>query len=96
MQGTGANSARDPSSQSWWIRDLILAAGFLTRLPLPVIEPGDRQLLRTGWCFPLVGAGIGVAGGLLAWISHGLGLPAVACALVACAAFCAALIVFCD
>ena len=83
MLGTGTKPSRDPSSDPWWIRDLTIAAGFLTRLPFPTIDPGDRQLLRTGWCFPLVGAAIGVAGGLLAFGAQTLGLPLLACALVA-------------
>lgn len=82
MRGTGKKPPFDVSSQPWWIRDLILAARFLTRLPLPAVDPGDRQLLRTGWCFPLVGAAIGAAGGLLALGTLSFGLPALACALV--------------
>jgi adenosylcobinamide-GDP ribazoletransferase len=83
MQGTGTKPTRDPSSWPWWFRDLVLAAGFLTRLPVPTFDPEGRELLRTGWCFPLVGAAIGILGGILVWGSQALGLPVFACALVA-------------
>ncbi len=60
-----------------------MAAGFLTRLPLPPVNPGERKLLRAGWCFPLVGAVIGAAGGIVLWIAAALDLPAMACGLAA-------------
>jgi adenosylcobinamide-GDP ribazoletransferase len=81
MRGSGTKPSLDASSQPWWIRDLLLAAGFLTRVPLPAFDPGDRRLSRTGWCFPLVGAAIGAAGGLLALGALAFGLPVLACAL---------------
>jgi adenosylcobinamide-GDP ribazoletransferase len=83
MRGTGTKPTRDPSSHPWWIRDLILAAGFLTRVPMPSTDAGDRLLMRTGWCFPLVGAAIGVFGGLLALSAYLIGVPVFASALVA-------------
>lgn len=86
MQGTGAQPSPDPSSVSWWVRDLVVAARFLTRAPLPAIDTGDRKLMRAGWCFPVVGAVIGGAGGLVAWLGLSLGLPAAASALLAIAA----------
>lgn len=86
MQGTGTKPSRDPSSHPWWIRDLVLAASFLTRLPFPPVDPGERQLLRTGWCFPLIGLGIGAFGGFVAWAAQAMGLPIHACALLALAA----------
>ena len=83
MQETGTKPMRDPSSHPWWIRDLIIAAGFLTRLPVPSTDAGDRQLMRTGWCFPLVGTAIGGFGGLLALSTYLIGMPVFASALVA-------------
>jgi adenosylcobinamide-GDP ribazoletransferase len=83
MQPSGTNPYFDPSSPPWWIRDLVLAAGFLTRISFPAINPGDRQLLRTGWCFPVVGAIVGALGALLACIAQSLGIPEFACALLA-------------
>ena len=86
MQGTGAKPPNDLSDTTWWVRDLVVAARFLTRLPTPAIDTGDRKLMRASWCFPVVGAGIGCIGGLAAWLGQSLGLPIVASALLAIAA----------
>jgi adenosylcobinamide-GDP ribazoletransferase len=39
--------------------------------------------MRTGWCFPIVGVGIGCLAGVALWLGDTLGLPVVACALIA-------------
>ena len=74
---------REPLLVSWWVRDLVIVTGFLTRSPLPVIDTGDRGLMRASWCFPLIGAAIGGGGGLLAVFSLSLGLPVFAAAIIA-------------
>ena len=74
-----------PSSPlSLWWRDLVLATTFLTRLPLGrglAAEPGE--LARAARVMPLVGAGVGLGGGLVYAIGDGLGLPSFLSALLA-------------
>ncbi|MCR6629006.1 MAG: adenosylcobinamide-GDP ribazoletransferase [Magnetospirillum sp.] len=65
------------------LADLHLAAAFLTRLPLPdcgVVAPGG--LARSMRLFPLVGAGIGAAAGLVFLLADAV-LPDLAAALLA-------------
>ena len=58
-----------------WTDDIRVAAAFLTRLPVPVREPAWPQRLgRAAWAFPVIGAGIGVAGGLAYVAGMALGL----------------------
>lgn len=83
MQGTGSNSSPGSPTRVWWLRDFMLATGFLTRLPIPAVDPQGRPIMRTSWCFPLVGAGVGCLAGVALWLGDTLGLPAVACALIA-------------
>lgn len=83
MHGTDEKPPLEPTRVSWWVRDFVIVAGFLTRLPLPVIDTEDRGLMRASWCFALVGAAIGAGGGLLAWFSLSLGVPALAAAIIA-------------
>ena len=83
MQGTGSTTSRPAPSHPWWVRDLLLAFGFLTRLPIPTTNPDDRPIMRTAWCFPLVGVAVGAIAGLLLWFTHAIGLPGMACALLA-------------
>lgn len=66
-----------------WLADLHLAATFLTRLPLPdpgTVPPGG--LAAAMRCFPLVGAGLGLAAGLIAAAASTV-LPPLAAALLA-------------
>ncbi len=67
----------------WW-EELRLALGFLTRLPVPrseEVQPG--ALARAGWCFPVVGLGLGLMGGAAYAFVAALGLPPLPAALVA-------------
>lgn len=49
-----------------WLRDLQVAAGFLTRLPIRPEEPaGLSALARAARCFPLVGLGVGLIAGVV-------------------------------
>lgn len=57
------------------VDDLRIVAAFLTRFPFArgrTTMPGC--LARAGWAFPVVGAGIGLCGGLVFAIAMGLGL----------------------
>lgn len=69
------------------LRDLRIAACFLTRLPVrwPPDAPADA-LARSMRLFPLLGAGIGLAAGLVWALALGLGAPALVAALLALAA----------
>ncbi len=60
----------------------MLAATFLSRLPLPAV-PLPGTLAEAGWAFPLVGAGIGGVGGIAFGLATVLGLPVSAAALMA-------------
>jgi adenosylcobinamide-GDP ribazoletransferase len=76
-----------------WLGDLALAARLLTRLPfLPgpdAAAPGPaepRPLGRAVRVFPLVGAGVGLASGVIYAILSAIGLPDILAAIVALAA----------
>lgn len=71
-------------SAATWRDDILLAARFLTRLPLPAPAEGPPGgLAQASWTFPLVGAVVGLLGGLANVIAIWLGLPALAAALIA-------------
>jgi len=63
--------------------EILLAAGFLTRFPVPSVVHEDRSLARAGWAFPLVGLVVGAAGGAVFALADRLGLPMLACGLLA-------------
>lgn len=67
-------------------REFLDAVRFLTRLPLPAAADGRFDLAGAVWAFPLVGAGIGAASGLVFASAWALGLPRPGCALLALAA----------
>ena len=61
---TNSDSSRPwPGTPGDWVEDLRLAAGFLTRLPLA--PSADRPLAQAARVFPLVGAALGLAAGLI-------------------------------
>ncbi len=68
-----------------WLDDLHLAAGFLTRVvPAPQGDDGARPLAQAARAFALVGAGLGLAAGVVFAAAAKLGLPpslAAICAL---------------
>ncbi|MBF0166725.1 MAG: adenosylcobinamide-GDP ribazoletransferase [Alphaproteobacteria bacterium] len=67
-----------------FLRDLRLAALFLTRLPLaPLPEAQLVPLAQTMRAFPLVGAAIGLVGGLALMLAEHLEWPPLATGLVA-------------
>jgi adenosylcobinamide-GDP ribazoletransferase len=65
------------------LREAQLACMILTRLPVGRIEGTTPPLASTVWTFPLVGAGVGLISGLVFVAASGLGLPALAAALLA-------------
>ncbi|OAN48150.1 adenosylcobinamide-GDP ribazoletransferase [Paramagnetospirillum marisnigri] len=75
-------SSPPPPPPGNWLAELHLAASFMTRLPLPdpgYVPGGLAPAMRT---FPLVGAGVGLAAGLVGAASAAL-LPPLAAALLA-------------
>lgn len=73
-----------PATWSSWRDDLAAATMFLTRLPLPVrlmpLGPVGARALRA---FPVLGALIGLACGLVFWLASAIDLPPLAAALLA-------------
>lgn len=60
-------------------RDLAIALGLLTRLPLPALAFPEADARRPGqaaWAYPLVGLAVAGAGVAAAGLLNGLGLPA--------------------
>jgi adenosylcobinamide-GDP ribazoletransferase len=56
--------------------ELHAAAAFLTRLPLGSATPADGAVIaHAAWAFPIIGAGIGLAGAAVAAFAHKFGLP---------------------
>jgi adenosylcobinamide-GDP ribazoletransferase len=47
----------------------------LTRLPVGWLSSSSSDLARSVWAFPLVGLAVGLIGGLVYWLLHGLGVP---------------------
>src|SRR5215470_12594894 len=72
-----------PDYGAWW-SDLKVAAAFLTRLPIRTDgSAGMAALARASRCFPLVGLGIGLAGGILYALAVALDLPPLLAAIIA-------------
>jgi adenosylcobinamide-GDP ribazoletransferase len=75
-----------PNYGAWWA-DLKFATAFLTRLPIGPGNIGDMSALaRASRCFPVVGLGIGLLGGILYALATALDLPPLLAAIVAVAA----------
>ncbi|MDP6351662.1 MAG: adenosylcobinamide-GDP ribazoletransferase [Alphaproteobacteria bacterium] len=66
-----------------WITDLGIAAAFLTRLPIRTrIGAVPGRLGAAAWAFPVIGAAVGLGGGLLYALAFAIGLtPALAAML---------------
>ena len=64
-----------------------MAAGFLTRLPMPALRRDDVPTLAAGfWAFPLVGAVVGLIGAATALVAMWLGATAATASILALAA----------
>lgn len=67
-----------------WLDDLRTAVAFLTRLPMPHPQgPMPENFVRAHRVFPIVGAGIGLAVGLLCLALRAIGVPDLAAAALA-------------
>lgn len=64
----------------WW-SDLRVAAAFLTRLPMRT--PDSGALGPAARCFPVVGLGVGLLGGVVYGVAQGLSLPPLLAAVLA-------------
>lgn len=66
------------------LAETVAAFALLTRLPVGLIPvPWTRELRHAAWAYPLVGAAVGLIGGVTYWIVAGLGVPAVLAAIFA-------------
>ncbi len=77
-----ASEKPDMGGRGGRIAQLRLAVSFLTRWPIAA-QAGGGGLADTVWAFPLVGAGLGFAGGAVFLVAVWLGLPSLAAALLA-------------
>lgn len=82
---------RWPPDYSGWWTDLKVAAAFLTRLPIRLGDTGGMAALaRASRCFPVVGLGIGLLGGILYALAIAIDLPPLLAAVIAIAGVTAA------
>ena len=66
------------------LAETVAAFALLTRLPVGLMPvPWTRELRHAAWAYPLVGAAVGLIGGLTYWIVQGLGVPPVLAAIFA-------------
>jgi len=80
-EDTGSDSSVD--LQAWWT-DTGTAAAFLTKLPIDGGAARDlRRLARASRTFPLIGLGVGLAGGIVYAVAHGLSLDPTIAAILA-------------
>lgn len=78
----GASMASDdragPDPRAAGLSDLITGLAFLTRVPgMPPqwgSPPAPGQIAKAAWTFPVIGAGIGIAGGIALLIAVAIGL----------------------
>jgi len=71
-----------------WVKarlaETVAAFALLTRLPAGLIPvPWTRELRRAAWAYPLVGAAVGLIGGLTYWVLNILGVPPALAAIFA-------------
>jgi adenosylcobinamide-GDP ribazoletransferase len=66
------------------LEEFVLALGLLTRFPLPAFQvTGAATLASSLWAYPLAGALVGGAGGLVFWLATEAGFNAIAATLIA-------------
>ena len=64
------------------MHDIWAAASLLTRLPVPVEhERAGLRAAQAVWAWPIVGAALGAAAGIVAWTLLSLGAPTLLCAV---------------
>jgi adenosylcobinamide-GDP ribazoletransferase len=72
---------------SRWMKDILLAVIFLTRLPVKLKEGTESpKLAEVIWAFPVVGVVVGAFASLVMLIGFQLGLDPLVCGLIAVAA----------
>jgi adenosylcobinamide-GDP ribazoletransferase len=74
-----------PRQLAEWSTDLRVALGFLTRLPAGGTGAAG-SLSRATRVYPVIGLGVGLAGGAAFWLAGALGLPPLVAGLIAVAA----------
>ena len=78
------SARRQRGAEKLLLRDLKVALLFLTRFPVQVDGTATmRDLAGAVYAFPVVGAVIGLLGGLAYWGAMRIGLPALPAALIA-------------
>ncbi|MDP7190334.1 MAG: adenosylcobinamide-GDP ribazoletransferase [Alphaproteobacteria bacterium] len=78
------NAAEGRKILSGWRDDLCLATRFLTRIPLGRGEKAGKGAVAASMrAFPLVGAGLGISGGVAFLVAAGLGLSSLPSAILA-------------
>jgi adenosylcobinamide-GDP ribazoletransferase len=66
------------------LEELGLAIGLLTRFPLPVFtSSGTATIASSLWAYPIAGALVGAAAGVVFWLATIAGFSALACVLLA-------------
>jgi adenosylcobinamide-GDP ribazoletransferase len=66
--------------------DIRTGLAFLTHLPVGAGPEDGADLIRAGWTFPVIGAGVGAFGALIYWLAHAFGLQPFICGVFAVAA----------
>lgn len=83
MSDPSPSPSQQPHSRQRWFGDLRLALMLLTRLPLPRSEQPAGDVARAAWIFPLVGALIGLGGGVIFMVANHLGFGIASAGLLA-------------
>src|SRR5262245_55004882 len=66
------------------LAETVAAFALLTRLPVGLVPIAwTHELRHASWAYPLVGAAVGLIGGLIYWIAHGLSVPSALAAILA-------------
>ena len=64
------------------LEDILLALTFFTRIPIRFIVKYDRTLMQACWCFPLIGASIGLVGGTFLYLLLVIQIPVAISAVI--------------
>tara|TARA_Y100001978_G_scaffold70122_1_gene62976 strand:+ start:160 stop:951 length:792 start_codon:yes stop_codon:yes gene_type:complete len=64
------------------LEDILLALTFFTRIPIHFTVKYHRTLMQACWCFPLIGAGIGLVGGTFLYLLLVIQIPVAISAVI--------------
>jgi len=64
------------------LEDILLTLSFFTRIPIHFIVKYDRTLMQACWCFPLIGASIGLVGGTFLYLLLIIQIPVAISAII--------------